>query len=457
MNDTLKDVVTTGVVTTVGAVKDLADVRKANADRKLANECRKQLPEVLSSLKNNLRSDTELNEAKTRATQDIAGIVDDLKVNLRSGTQRNEAYIHAMKETTDHSQRVAASKIQKNQTKEWTSVMNASSIQTWTQSTDSNVGNIAGSMNGIAQSADKVVRELEGVQVVTKSLVDRADYYGRFMQISTTTFLHQMQQTIDLLGRIEDNLADHNSILVSGSGGPEGAAKFVYEFIEMRIEETEGENHRFFVYHPDTVWCPHFYKMIKDKPLPPTFCAKSDDLDKICRYMQSCRKELNDEKRCGKDVVFHLLIPAYGKISIKEPLHFPDDLQPLRVEGTKFKGEGLVKINLPVAPKNLLYGVDNYLDPKWQNKTADIAAAATTLVGTGWGVNGLCLALGVGLGAFTGLGALVTIPVWFSTASYSMPIAADAIHGAVHDSIREAPPRILGSNTRLDIPRSTFH
>jgi hypothetical protein len=264
-----------------------------------------------------------------------------------------------------------------------------------------------------------------------------------------------MQQTVDVLGKIEDNLTDHNSILVSGSGGPEGAAKSVYEFIEMRIGETEGENHRFFVYHPDTVWCPHFYKMIKDKPLPPTFCAKSDDLDKICRYMQSCRKELNDEKKCGKDVVFHLLIPGYRKLSIKEPLHFPDDLQPFRVEGMKFKGE-LVKINLPAAPKNLLYGVENYLDPKWQNTTADIAAVATTMVGTGWGVNGLCLALGMGLGTITGLGALVTIPVWFSTASYSMPIAAEAIHGVVHDSIREAPPRILGSNTRLDIPRSTF-
>jgi hypothetical protein len=142
---------------------------------------------------------------------------------------------------------------------------------------------------------------------------------------------------------------------------------------------------------------------------------------------------------------------------MKEPLHFPDDLQPFRVEGTKFDGEGLVKINLPAAPKNLLYGVDNYLDPKWQNKTADVAAVATTLVGTGWGVNGLCLAVGMGFGAITGLGALVTIPIWVSTASYSMPIAAEAIHGAVHDSIREVPPRILGSNSRLNIPRSTFN
>ena|ERR1700712_824232 len=114
MNDMLKDAATKGVVATVGVVKDIADVRKANADRKLANECRKQLPEVLSSLKDNLRSDTGLNEAKTQATKHCTGIMDELKENLRSDTQRNEAYIHAAKEMADHSQRVADSKIRES-------------------------------------------------------------------------------------------------------------------------------------------------------------------------------------------------------------------------------------------------------------------------------------------------------------------------------------------------------
>lgn len=164
MTDKSKGMLGKLALTTVELGKGVTDIRKANAEQKLADEFRKQLPGVVRSLKDNLTSATQMEESISRAAEEIPGIVQDVGTNLRSGVQLNEALTQTVKDTTDHVQQVAVSEILKNQTEEWTSVMNSRSFQTWT--------NIAGSMEGVAQSTDKVVKEAKGVQVFTKSLVD---------------------------------------------------------------------------------------------------------------------------------------------------------------------------------------------------------------------------------------------------------------------------------------------
>ncbi|KAK9485195.1 hypothetical protein V1527DRAFT_483286 [Lipomyces starkeyi] len=305
----------------------------------------------------------------------------------------------------------------------------------------------------IASSAENVVREIHGIHVIGKSLVDHINYYGRWTQIA------QGYQAIQALNVICDHLRDSNSITVSGGGGPDGFARPVYDFIQKRIndiDQAKRDNHRFFVYHPDTNWYGAFHRLIRENPLPPEFCAKADNLDTVCLFMQDIRRRLVEESDRGKGIVFHLLIPSWYSVSIKEPLHFPANLYPLRVEGEKHKGKELVELNLPTAPAGLLHGVANVLDPKSLNKIARGATIATAGPVVGWGINGACLALGLFVGAATGLGALVAIPVWAGTAMPAMSRTSPYIEKAVYNALCEDAPRVLGSKERLDIAGRHF-
>lgn len=304
----------------------------------------------------------------------------------------------------------------------------------------------ADNMKRATDSADRVVRQVYDIHVIGKSLVDRIDYYGRWMQTVSAIQIAQGHKAIQALTEIRDHLGESNSITVSGSGGPDGFAQHVYDFVKEgtdNIDEAEGDKHRFFVYNPDTDWYGAFRRLIRQNPLPPTFCAKSDNLDTLCQYMQDVRAQ------CGQGIIFHLLIPTWYRISIKEPLHFPDCLQPFQVEGRKHKGKPLVEFNLPAARTGLLHGVANVLDPKCSNAIASGVSIAVTGPTVGWGVNGTCLALGIGLGTITGLGPLIAVPVWVGTAIPAMSSTAPVIEKAVYGALCEVAPRILGSHQCL--------
>ncbi|KAK2007953.1 hypothetical protein LZ32DRAFT_540900 [Colletotrichum eremochloae] len=252
---------------------------------------------------------------------------------------------------------------------------------------------------------------------------------------------------------IKDELGAHNTLISMGGASPDGFAPVVHGFVYLHIQKNHSgdggcqkNGHMFFVWHPDNTWHWRFEQLLKEKPLPAAFCAYSDDLDSLCALMKEVRRMLPNG---SSPVVFHLLIPAWYKIDVKEPLHFPDELQPLRIAGMRHSGKPLVSFNLPAAQENLLDGVANVLDPEGHNMRAEIAGAATFLVGGGWGTNGVCLATGVFLGGITGLGALVAIPVWcggfMSVGAPAAAYAAQTIHGA----LRENAPRIIGSDDRL--------
>ncbi|XP_014557263.1 hypothetical protein COCVIDRAFT_26055 [Bipolaris victoriae FI3] len=298
----------------------------------------------------------------------------------------------------------------------------------------------------VRRSAEAVAAS---ARVATENMQRAADSADRVTLAQTASAIQiaQGNKAIRILTEINDHLGESNSIAVSGSGGPDGFAQHVYDFIREEtdnIDESEADKHRFFVYHPDTNWYGAFRRLIREDPLPPTFCAKSDNLDTLCQYMQGVRAQ------CGKDVVFHLSIPAWSRISIKEPLHFPDGLQPFQVKGRKHKGKPYVEFNLPAAPAGLLHGVANNVPNSiCSHATASTVSAAVTAPAVGWGVNGVCLALGVGIGTITGAGMLVGVPIWIATGMPAMSITAPVIEKAVYGALCEEAPRILGSNRRL--------
>jgi hypothetical protein len=86
--------------------------------------------------------------------------------------------------------------------------------------------------------------------------------------------------------------------------------------------------------------------------------------------------------------MFRLLIPLWYEVPIRAPLHFPEDLYPLRIEGQKGQKIKLVQFYLPAAPTVLLHDVDKILDPNHFNSRATTIAGVTTAFGAGRGVNG---------------------------------------------------------------------
>lgn len=420
--------------------KDISEGQLARAERKLVNDCRKELPKLLHKLEDNWTSATRLQDTLNHAT-----------------IQNSQTY-----------QDVAFSQIKLNQTTEWATVLNSEQFAQAARAVEGasgrsahNTGVLAANskliseqFKHLAASADQVVHEIHGIQVIGKSLVDHISYYGRWMQVVAIIQIAQAYEVIQVLTEISEHLGEANNINVSGSGGPNGFAAHVYDLVKERTEAIspmESLNHRFFVYHPDTNWYGAFNRLIRDNPLSPTFCAKSDNLDSLCRYMQAVRTQLSTESECGKDVVLHLLIPSWYRVSIKQPLHFPDCLQPFRVEGRKHKGRPLIEFNLPAAPTGMLDGVANILDPKSQNMIARGVSVAVTGPTVGWGLNGACLAAGLGVGALTGLGALVAVPIWFGTGMYALPAAGEVIEETIYNALCEEAPRVLGSEERLNM------
>ncbi|KAJ5882697.1 uncharacterized protein N7473_011131 [Penicillium subrubescens] len=207
----------------------------------------------------------------------------------------------------------------------------------------------------------------------------------------------QTQQAIKALNAIADYLADSNCIAVCGSGGSDGFARLVYDFIKM-TRKTGRIIVSSFTTTPRTG--------IRDHPLPPEFVNKpGNDLDHMCLFMLEVRQKLlAEDPKSAKAIVFHLLIPSCSEIQIKEPLHFPEDLFPLQIEGMTYKGAAQVKLNLPAVPASLLYDVANILDPAHWNAIAQGTSIAVGAPACIWGIPGAATALDAGLGLFTGPG-----------------------------------------------------
>lgn len=137
--------------------------------------------------------------------------------------------------------------------------------------------------------------------------------------------------------------------------------------------------------------------------------------------------------------MLHLRIPGWYYVSIVEPLHFPDDLQPSQIHGLKHKGKAYTAFNLPAAPVNLLDGVGNIIDPR-----ADWGAGLTPAT-VSVSLNGVSAGLGFATTAATaaaaGLGVFgvfaVGVPIWWGGALFLHNALLEPTVRTVHNLLKE--------------------
>ncbi|KAH0536569.1 hypothetical protein FGG08_006577 [Glutinoglossum americanum] len=240
-----------------------------------------------------------------------------------------------------------------------------------------NANNIGSTIDTARSAASAVGSAVPTIKIMASSFFAKAKYITSFTGFVTTAgvvahFLQARQGVGALkdlglrLEDIKDELAAQTSLQA-----PEMFAKHVHNYLRMRIEETKGGEymHCFFVYHPDTDWHPAFFSRIGKEPLPSNFCGMSENLDALCTWMQFLRPLLARTIECGRDAVFHILIPAYRPLVVRAPLGFPEELRPLTIEGQIHSSAPRVWFNVPNAEPGLLQDVANLAQPpsQWQN------------------------------------------------------------------------------------------
>ncbi|KAL4931859.1 uncharacterized protein BDV17DRAFT_227441 [Aspergillus undulatus] len=123
------------------------------------------------------------------------------------------------------------------------------------------------------------------------------------------------------------------------------AAKAFAEQVEKTIRhEASDPDHFYFLYHPDTDWHAEYFDRVKRERLPDNFLGLSANLDSIVVWMLFLRRHLAAKK---KKVRFHLIIPAYRPMLVREPLAFPHEVYPLSIKGFIHDSKPYVWFNLP--------------------------------------------------------------------------------------------------------------
>ena len=199
--------------------------------------------------------------------------------------------------------------------------------------------------------------------------------------------IFQADQIAKELRGIADKITISNNIQAQGSGGADGFAAHVRDFINLKTAQytKDGGNHRFLVYHPDTQWHGAFRRLVQDSDaLDESFCGITNDLFALGRWMLCMRVELQEQGQ-GQDkpnqVQFHVLIPAYQTLVIPQPFVLPRALFPLTFEGEVANGEPLVWLSFPLEGKTTLRDVGNIYKPPREGGWKRNAAVASTLLG----------------------------------------------------------------------------
>lgn len=280
----------------------------------------------------------------------LPGHQDGLDGFLDSGMVLNKTATSSVKEITERFERLSNAHVEA-----------AGSVQRSAKCIESAV---ASSSKSVSQAADAVkktseefVSEVHGVRLMAKSMCISVAAIAVIME----QLLEEVKQVNRNLGAIREELWRTNVLKSSGGAGSNGFAQVVYNFVAMEANKSQYANDRFFVWHPDTSWHPAFYAMVKKDPLPAAFLGESDCLDKLCIAMKAFRQGMREQGEDPADIGFHVLIPSWYNISLSDPLHFPDEILPLRLVGPKHDGgKPLVSFVLPHQQRGLnLLGVSN--------------------------------------------------------------------------------------------------
>lgn len=216
------------------------------------------------------------------------------------------------------------------------------------------------------------------------------------------------------------------------------AAKAFAEQVEKTIRHEANDLDQFyFLYHPDTDWHAEYFDRVKRERLPDNFLGLSENLDSIVVWMLFLRRHLAAKK---KKAQFHLIIPAYRPMLIREPLAFPHEVYPLSIKGFIHDSKHYVWFNLPTiddvpAEQLEIHHIGNLYRP---SSTLEEIAAPVTFMAGGLLTMGATMATAV-------FAPPLAIPVWTAGAASTVAGA-----NAVERMVTEAPPRVLGSARNAD-------
>lgn len=258
--------------------------------------------------------------------------------------------------------------------------------------------------------------------------------------------IYQAEQIRRELKGIADQLRIHNNLVAGGGGGPDGFARNVLDFLNLKVAEYTGNDsqHRFFIYHPDTHWHGAFARIRQEAGSEqPLLLGLSNDLFAVFRLMLCARVALEAEAGDGaRNITFHLLIPSYCTLVIPRSFVILGNLFPLTIDGQIAQGERLVWLNLPQRDgydRPVLSNVgnlDDLPDSSWK-QFATASAATTTMLATWMGATPMAVeAVAV---ACPPLAVPLLLVCFAGSWLVTMSVAT-----AVESAWEEPPPALLG-------------
>ncbi|KLU92552.1 hypothetical protein MAPG_11497 [Magnaporthiopsis poae ATCC 64411] len=288
-------------------------------------------------------------------------------------------------------------------------------------------------------------------------------FFSATIILAEVVKIYQNEQIRRELKGLYEQLRMHNNLVAGGASGPDGFARQVLDFLDLKVREyaQDGGEHLFFIYHPDTNWHGEFARIAAEAAqqqpggdsgageAQSRLLGVSHDLFAIFRLMLCTRVALQKARGdAATGVSFHLLVPSYSVVAIPRSFVAIDALFPLTIEGQIAQGEPLVWLNFPPMEgynRPTLKDVGNPADLpgeiSWEGPAivgAEIATAAVAWMG----ITPLVVNAALAACPMLGVPALVMSMVGSAGA---MRAAGNAVESRWEQ--KQPPPAILGQTT----------
>lgn len=134
----------------------------------------------------------------------------------------------------------------------------------------------------------------------------------------------------------------------TGLDAPKKFSEIALHYLESETSTVHGDglDHVYFLYHPDTDWHGWFWHRMKHRSFPDNFLGMSEHLELLCAFMLFTRRNLRRSKRSAR---FHVLVPSYRPLAVKQPYLFSEELYPMTIHGVRHDAQTRVWLNLPGA------------------------------------------------------------------------------------------------------------